>query len=69
MGNHSLYSVQAIAIIVSPANHLGQSDLYFTSVLDVGEASPSFSSVADSRSPLPSTYQHARDRHSNRSSP
>ncbi|KAL7416684.1 hypothetical protein BDY24DRAFT_201110 [Mrakia frigida] len=30
MGSHSLYSVQAIAIIVSPANHLGKSDLYFT---------------------------------------
>ncbi|CDZ98349.1 Zn(2)-C6 fungal-type DNA-binding domain [Phaffia rhodozyma] len=30
MGSHSLYSVQCVAIIVSPANHLGKSDLYFT---------------------------------------
>jgi hypothetical protein len=35
MGSHSLYSVQCVAIIVSPANHLGKSDLYFTMLATV----------------------------------
>ncbi|KAL7419985.1 hypothetical protein Q5752_004948 [Cryptotrichosporon argae] len=30
MRAHSLYAVQCIAVIVSPANHLGKADLYFT---------------------------------------
>ncbi|KAK8865570.1 hypothetical protein IAR55_000714 [Kwoniella newhampshirensis] len=30
MSSHSLYAVQCIAVIISPANHLGHADLYYT---------------------------------------